>query len=72
MFFFTMLWSFEAMMHIVDSMIAEDVDNFFQHPVSDEDAPGYSEIVLNPMDYNTLRYCHVTHTISLLWLGGWS
>ena len=44
-----------AMLSIVDTMIEEDKERYFLEPVSEDDAPRYSEIVLAPMDYTTLR-----------------
>ena len=44
-----------TMLSIVDAMTEEDKDCYFLEPVSDDDAPGYSEIVLAPMDFTTLR-----------------
>ena len=44
-----------TMLSIVDIMIEEDKECYFLEPVSDDDAPGYSEIVLAPMDFTTLR-----------------
>lgn len=44
--------------------LAEELDsqyNYFAYPVTEDVAPHYFEIVLNPMDFSTIRYRTYTH-----------
>lgn len=41
---------------MIDKMQEEDHEGYFANPVSDSDAPGYSDVVLEPMDYQTIRW----------------
>ena len=41
---------------ILTTIETADKQNLFAESVTDEEAPGYSEIVLNPMDLGTAKY----------------
>ena len=36
-------------------LFSKDVNGFFADPVNDTIAPGYSTIILNPMDFSTME-----------------
>ena len=36
-------------------LFRKDVNGFFADPVNDTIAPGYSQIILNPMDFSTME-----------------
>jgi hypothetical protein len=56
----------KANMNLILSTIeTADKQNLFAESVTDEEAPGYSEIVLNPMDLGTAKYV-ITHERLLL------
>ncbi|QQP35313.1 Uncharacterized protein FKW44_023493, partial [Caligus rogercresseyi] len=41
--------------HLLPALQKRDVDNFFGIPVTDAFAPGYSNIIKEPMDFSTMR-----------------
>jgi len=41
--------------HLLIMLEKKDVSNFFTHPVSDAMAPGYSQIIKEPMDFSTMK-----------------
>ncbi|XP_058799673.1 bromodomain-containing protein 7 isoform X2 [Phymastichus coffea] len=41
--------------HLLRSMEKRDPQQFFAWPVTDSIAPGYSQIILNPMDFSTIK-----------------
>lgn len=40
---------------LVNKIWDRDYDSLFKHPVTDEEAPGYSEVISSPMDLSTIR-----------------
>ena len=40
---------------IIDRVSSLDVDGWFQHPVSERDAPNYSAVIKNPMCFDMIR-----------------
>jgi len=40
---------------LVDKIWDRDYDSLFKHPVTDDEAPGYSEVISSPMDLSTIR-----------------
>ena len=43
------------LLHILERVVEKDVNQFFIHPVSIEDAPDYFTHITNPMDLGTMR-----------------
>ncbi|CAF1471688.1 unnamed protein product [Adineta steineri] len=41
--------------HLLRILSRKDKEGFFQYPVTDQFAPGYSQIILRPMDFSTMR-----------------
>ncbi|UJR31114.1 hypothetical protein I4U23_018622 [Adineta vaga] len=46
--------------HLLRSLILKDKEGFFQYPVTDQLAPGYSQIITHPMDFSTMKK-KITH-----------
>lgn len=44
----------ESLLYIQKKLQVKDVNGFFAYPVNDVIAPGYSSIILNPMDFSTM------------------
>ena len=44
------------MLEILSKIEEEDYMHFFSDPVNEEEAPGYFDIISEPMDYSTIRY----------------
>ena len=40
---------------LVNKIWDRDYDSLFKHPVTDEEAPGYSDVISSPMDLSTIR-----------------
>lgn len=57
----------ELFQRVLDLVQAEDTNNFFSVPVTDDIAPGYSDIVLTPMDLTTLRNSLESHVHISSW-----
>ena len=57
----------ETFERVLDLVQAEDTNNFFSVPVTDDIAPGYSDIVLTPMDLTTLRNSLESHVNIVSW-----
>lgn len=45
----------ESLLYIQKKLQVKDVNGFFAFPVNDTIAPGYSSIILNPMDFSTME-----------------
>ena len=57
----------KANMYLILSTIeTADKQNLFAESVTDEEAPGYSEIVLNPMDLGTAKYVITPHMLFVI------
>ncbi|CAF5170645.1 unnamed protein product, partial [Rotaria magnacalcarata] len=41
--------------HLLRLLTRKDKEGFFQYPVTDQLAPGYSQIITRPMDFFTMR-----------------
>ncbi|CAF0741477.1 unnamed protein product [Adineta steineri] len=41
--------------YLLRLLILKDKEGFFQYPVTDQLAPGYSQIITNPMDFSTMK-----------------
>ncbi|CAF1350165.1 unnamed protein product [Adineta ricciae] len=41
--------------HLLRLLICKDKEGFFQYPVTDQLAPGYSQIITHPMDFSTMK-----------------
>jgi len=57
----------EIFQRVLDLVQAEDTNKFFSVPVTDDIAPGYSDIVLTPMDLTTLRNSLESHVNIVSW-----
>lgn len=40
---------------LIEKIWDRDYDDLFKHPVTDEEAPGYSDVITNPIDLSTIK-----------------